>query len=147
MLLRSQFDQPYGLTKNKKEITRQKKKALQPLIRGTLQPHWRALAPRPAILRRRTGANKGNHRRAKTEASPTVCRATQLHVFEITLQAVRVAVARDALKIVDAIGRCILPLNLWMRSSEETRWRERTARPGEIGAKLVFCQIPGHARL
>jgi len=24
MLLRSQFDQPYGLTKNKKEITRQK---------------------------------------------------------------------------------------------------------------------------
>jgi len=34
MLLRSQFDQPYGLTKNKKEITRQKKKALQPLIRG-----------------------------------------------------------------------------------------------------------------
>ena len=27
------------------------------------------------------------------------------------------AQARDALKIVDAFGRCILPLNLWMRSS------------------------------
>src|SRR5271166_550719 len=42
-------------------------------------------------------------------------------------------------------GRCILPLNLWMRSSvsEETRWRERTARPGEIRAKLVFCQDSG----
>src|SRR5271166_6018738 len=42
-----------------KEITRQKKKTLQPLIRG---------------LYNRIGVHY--HREAKTEASPTVCRAT-----------------------------------------------------------------------